>query len=525
MRYDMIIVGGGIAGLTAACYGSKASRSVLLLEQGEHLGGLVGSFDYLGYTLDQGIRAFENSGIVKPMLQQLGIQIDWIKSPVTIGFMDEFFKLVDEQSITGYEELLVRLFPNDQEAVHEIIEAIKKVMGYMDVLYGIDNPLFVENMMDMRYVSTVLLPWFFKYKKNVKEAMKLQMPINDFLAKITTNEALIDMISQHFFLHTPAFFALSYFSLYLDYNYPLGGTRTLPQALASYARDHGAVIQTNTKIIKIHPHDKKIIDSSGNHYEYKELIWAADMRSMVEFMNLEQCTKKEQKKLYELRSKIQKNHGGDSVITCYFMVDMDPSSFVNPLGPHCFYTASLQGTKGVRVGYDTPPTDMFELMNSYLETYYSNTTYEISIPALRDPSLAPQGKTALIVSALMDYSLVKQLDDAGHYQRLKEVTQEAMTKILEGIIPNFRKSIEHTMLSTPKTIQSYTSNFEGAITGWAFGTNSMPSVTGFKNILKTVQTPIHSILQAGQWSFSPSGLPISILTGRVAADKAIKKTK
>jgi hypothetical protein len=30
------------------------------------------------------------------------------------------------------------------------------------------------------------------------------------------------------------------------------------------------------------------------------------------------------------------------------------------------------------------------------------------------------------------------------------------------------------------------------------------------------------VYQAGQWTYSPSGVPISILTGKLAADKAIK---
>jgi len=34
-----------------------------------------------------------------------------------------------------------------------------------------------------------------------------------------------------------------------------------------------------------------------------------------------------------------------------------------------------------------------------------------------------------------------------------------------------------------------------------------------------VLTPVPGVYQAGQWSYSPSGLPISILTGKLAADR------
>ena len=85
MTYDVIVAGGGIAGLTAAAYLSRAGRRVLLCEKEERLGGLVGSFVHHGYVFDAGIRAMENSGVLFPMLRQLGLDIPFVKSGVTIG--------------------------------------------------------------------------------------------------------------------------------------------------------------------------------------------------------------------------------------------------------------------------------------------------------------------------------------------------------------------------------------------------------------------------------------------------------
>ena len=52
MTYDVIVAGGGMAGLTAAAYLSRAGRRVLLCEKEERLGGLVGSFAHHGYVFD-----------------------------------------------------------------------------------------------------------------------------------------------------------------------------------------------------------------------------------------------------------------------------------------------------------------------------------------------------------------------------------------------------------------------------------------------------------------------------------------
>jgi all-trans-retinol 13,14-reductase len=41
-------------------------------------------------------------------------------------------------------------------------------------------------------------------------------------------------------------------------------------------------------------------------------------------------------------------------------------------------------------------------------------------------------------------------------------------------------------------------------------------------VAKSVETILPHVYQAGQWVYSPSGLPISILTGKLAADRALK---
>ena len=107
------------------------------------------------------------------------------------------------------------------------------MMGYMDILYGIDNPLFMD-LTDLKYVTRTILPWMLKYVWTLPKMSKLYQPVDEYLAGFSTNQALLDIIAQHFFQKTPAYFALSYFSLYLDYRYPRGGTGAFPQALERF---------------------------------------------------------------------------------------------------------------------------------------------------------------------------------------------------------------------------------------------------------------------------------------------------
>lgn len=93
MQYDAIIVGGGIGGLTSASFICQSGHSVLLCEKEDHLGGLIGSFNYKGFTFDTGIRAMENSGVLLPMLKHLNLDIAFCKNDVSIGIENEIVNI------------------------------------------------------------------------------------------------------------------------------------------------------------------------------------------------------------------------------------------------------------------------------------------------------------------------------------------------------------------------------------------------------------------------------------------------
>ena len=75
---------------------------------------------------------------------------------------------------------------------------------------------------------------------------------------------------------------------------------------------------------------------------------------------------------------------------------------------------------------------------------------------------------------------------------------------------------------TPLSIENRVGSSEGAIVGWSFE-KAMPVVNKIQFSGRSVLTAIPSIYQAGQWAYSPTGVPMSILTGKLAADKVLKK--
>ena len=262
-RYDVLVAGGGAAGLTAAAYCARAGLSTLLCEKGDKTGGLVNTFRYRGFAFDAGVRAFEDSGIIFPMLRSLEIDLPMVQNPVSIGINDRWTKLSGRESLREYGNLLLTLFPDQEAEIGRILMEIERVMEYMDVLYGIENPLFLDDFHDLEYVSKTLLPWLLKYSVNIKKAARLNEPVKTYLRKFTESEPLIDMICQHFFAETPSFFALSYFGLYLDYRYPLGGTGQLAEKLTERLVELGGTVRVNTAVVQVFPDLKQAELSDG----------------------------------------------------------------------------------------------------------------------------------------------------------------------------------------------------------------------------------------------------------------------
>jgi phytoene dehydrogenase-like protein len=539
LDHHVVIAGGGMAGLTAASYLCRAGFKVTLCEKEAKVGGLVNSFEYQGFTVDGGIRAIENSGIVMPMLRQLGLDVPFIKNGVSIGIADQVINLKSTDSLADYLELLRGQFPENSDDIERFGLEIEKIMGYMDILYGIDNPIFMDLKNDRRYLVQTILPWMFKYMLTIPKIARLNQPVVGYLSQISKNPALIDMIAQHFFKDTPTFFALSYFSLYLDYQYPRGGTGTLVEVMRDDILAHQGVIRCETEICSIDPARQVVHDTKGNQYPYESLVWCSDLKRLYQILDLEKITdQKTQRAISQKQKALSDKIGGDSILTLYLTVDLTREYFAAKSNAHFFYTPYKTGLSSLQPLDLNPgqqpspltqsPRDTVDQASTenWLKEFFEKTTYEISCPVIRDETMAPSGKTGLIISTLFDYPLAKRIKEQGWYDNFKALCAQSILDVLDRTIyPSLKNKVISQFVSTPLTLARLTGNTDGAITGWAFTNSSMPVVHSMPKIAQSVCTPIPNVYQAGQWVFSPSGLPISILTGKLAADRVIKQAK
>ena len=167
-----------------------------------------------------------------------------------------------------------------------------------------------------------------------------------------------------------------------------------------------------------------------------------------------------------------------------------------------------------------------EEIQTWLKQFLALTTYEISIPALRERSLAPEGKTGLIISLLFDYALTKSIDESGWEDEFRQLVSETIIQVLDGsIYPGLAAAVKDSFTATPLTLQKMAGTTDGAITGWSFTNHPMPAENRLARIANSVNTPLPNVFQAGQWTYSPAGFPVSLITGKLAADKIDKRLR
>jgi phytoene dehydrogenase-like protein len=106
----------------------------------------------------------------------------------------------------------------------------------------------------------------------------------------------------------------------------------------------------------------------------------------------------------------------------------------------------------------------------------------------------------------------------------RELENRVLSVISDTVYPMLKDKIISRFSFTPLSIENRVGSSEGAITGWAFQ-KAMPVINKIQISDRSVLTPFPSIFQAGQWVYSPAGVPMSILTGKLAADKILKNEK
>ena len=115
----VVVVGGGLAGLSAACYLARAGVSVTLFEKASELGGRAATQTYEGYSFNRGGHALYPGGAATRVLQELGIPYSGhspranfaLRQGKIYTYPGSAFALLRSNLLRGADKLeLIRLF-------------------------------------------------------------------------------------------------------------------------------------------------------------------------------------------------------------------------------------------------------------------------------------------------------------------------------------------------------------------------------------------------------------------------------
>jgi len=150
-----------------------------------------------------------------------------------------------------------------------------------------------------------------------------------------------------------------------------------------------------------------------------------------------------------------------------------------------------------------------------------------SILTRGDPERAP-GRTMVSLTSLQSYVR----EDSWHapwetrrgpqyraleaYRALKEALGERLIARAEALVPGLRARLQAIRVATPLTMERYTFNTAGAAFGWA----NLPEQCG--PYRPGPETPVRGLFLAGHWTFPGGGIPPAMVSGRLAAEAAIR---
>jgi phytoene dehydrogenase-like protein len=139
----------------------------------------------------------------------------------------------------------------------------------------------------------------------------------------------------------------------------------------------------------------------------------------------------------------------------------------------------------------------------------------------KDPSMAPPGKSVLVVRFYCDQAYWKRLyKEPERYEAEKKEIARKVIDRLERRLPGISKQIEAIDVATPMTVERYTGNWQGSRMGWLITTDTMMSML---NGMDKTLPGLKDFYMCGQWVEPGGSLPLAARSGRGVIGMICKK--
>ena len=483
----IVVIGAGIAGLCTAVYARKCGYAVELVEQHDSPGGLATSWRRGDYTFETCLHWLVGTAPNDAVHAQWEEVFDVNK--LSFVYPEEFIRLESEDG----ESLSIFADVNLME-----LELLRKAR---------------QDAAQIRHFTSILRrfaklappdpsePW---PRKGLSLLHVLpHLPLLRTLWKLTVEQ--YGQRFHHKLLRT--FFAansmgqLSLLALIFSLvwmgrrnaAYVVGGSQAIIGAIRARFEELGGRLRLGAKVEKILVEDGAAVGvrlAGGETIAADWVISAADGHATIHQM-------------------LGGEYADETVKKNYGTLETFPSYLQVSLG----VARELSGQAG----------HLMRVLNTPLAVDPGTELHTIQLRFFHfDPTLAPSGRTAVtcvLPTRNFAYWVDLRRQDPARYQAEKDRVAEAVISVLERMVPDIRRAIEVTDVSTPATVIRYTDNWKGSMEGWL-----MTPATGFTPLRNTLPG-LRRFLMVGHWVMPGGGLPSGVLTGRLAVRKLCKEDR
>jgi phytoene dehydrogenase-like protein len=480
---SILIIGAGVAGLSAGCYARMNGYDVKILEQDSRPGGLCTSWERGGYTIHGNMAFLGGSGPGTPFYkiwQELGVvpriqMIDYDYFAVFEG--PDGQKFFAHTNIDRLERHLKDLAPEDGKQIDELIAGVRTFARYTMPLAKAPELLGPADMVRLILTRFPLLRALNRWKK---------ITIKDFSRRFKNPLLRGSFLEFRLMFSDDLPMALILMMLAWSHRnscgYPVGGAVPFIRSIEDHFAELGGGICYNTCISKLLTKDGRAVgarSTDGTEYFGDTIISTADGGTTIfEWLDGRY-----------VNGKIRRNYDRLPVTSTGLLVSLG----INRTFPEI--PASAAGfiywlDEAVIIG-GREITSLRPMIYNF------------------DPTLAPPGKTLIRVLLPTEYEYWDSLGRTPKlYQAEKEAAARTVISLLDRRYPGLTSHIEMWDVATPLTFERHTGNRRGSFIGW-----DLTPQTFMMPMNKTLPG-LQNLYLAGQWVTPGGGLPMVALSGR-----------
>lgn len=430
MKYDIIIIGAGLGGLTAGAKLAREGKKVLVIEQHSKPGGCATTFRRGSFTMEVGLHEMDGPSpkdMKTRIFNELEVfdNVEFVKVPEFYRFVNDRLDMVIPHDPAEAAAVLKKHFPSDNGG----IEA---------------------------FFSQILNP-----KRKAADDTGSEKSLGAFLDSIIGNEdlKLVLLGNLGYFHDDPYSISLTYYSVaqgsYFSggASYIKGGSQKLSDHLVKFITDHGGDVLLNHLVTGLLTENNKVKGvkfrkKKEQNPDFSE-AFADEIIANAAIPNLPALLSEENGK--KLKAAIGGQRPGASLLTLYL-------GFRNPLktiGSQYYSTFVFDGSVLTQKDILINNKDGFHRRNFAFADY-----------GQIDSGLAQEGKSVGAICCI-DYINDWEHLSREEYDAKKEEVAGIFINRLEKLIPGIKAEIEYCEVGTSATIRRYTLNPEGAVYGFA----------------------------------------------------------